>query len=79
MPHYYRRLIQLRKQYPALIDGTFLPDNENIVVYIRELTLILHNLSPSAETVTFPPEPRGPMRTCYDAIVRRQTVCRRLY
>lgn len=56
--HYYRKLIQLRKQYPIIVYGDYqliLPDHEQIFAYLRtyenEKLLVITNFS--EEQITF--------------------------
>src|SRR5699024_8291416 len=59
--HYYRRLIQLRKQYPIIVYGDYtllLPDDDNIYAYLRsyqgEKLLVITNFSEASVPFTMP-------------------------
>lgn len=63
---YYRKLIQLRKQYPVIVHGSYcllVPEDENIYVYTRTLEsqklLVILNFSESEQTFDVPADLQG--------------------
>ena len=61
--NYYQKLIQLRKEYPIIAEGSyevFLPDHSQIYGYIRRFEghslLVLNNFFPQETTIELPAE-----------------------
>jgi oligo-1,6-glucosidase len=59
--HYYRKLIQLRKEYPIIVHGSYdilMPENEQIYVYTRtyesQTLLVALNFSATQQSFTIP-------------------------
>lgn len=64
--HYYRKLIQLRKEHPIIVHGSYdilVPENENIYVYTRTLDskklLVLLNFTGNEQKFDVPAELQG--------------------
>ncbi|RSD25388.1 glycoside hydrolase family 13 protein [Mesobacillus subterraneus] len=64
--HYYRRLIQLRKEYPIIVYGNYdilLPEDENIYVYTRtfesQKLLVALNFTAEEQSFDVPAELHG--------------------
>jgi oligo-1,6-glucosidase len=64
--HYYRRLIQLRKEQPVIVHGSYdilVPEDENIYVYTRTLEsqklLVLLSFSSEQQSFEVPAELQG--------------------
>jgi len=61
--NYYQKLIQLRKDYPIIQEGTYRPvqlDHPSIYAYVRELDhqklLVLNHFYPEEDSITIPKE-----------------------
>jgi oligo-1,6-glucosidase len=64
--HYYRQLIQLRKEYPIIVHGSYdllVPDDEKIYVYTRahesQTLLVALNFSSEQQSFNVPEELQG--------------------
>ena len=72
---FYKHLLELRRNIPALLDGEYIPLNENdpnVLAYIRKekdnLVLVVLNMSASSDSVRLAIEARG------FGVIRRETL-----